>query len=165
MPGIQYSSLKYLLKQLTKPNTILGNVTIFFVLAAVEALLELTFSCPCDPTFNETYVALFFVFPAILLLFIGVMAQENLPNRCSDYKKNICFLAQIIAPPLMWTVLLFLDGDYLICAKSEGDIRKENNQRNQGSDSCNVSVENQTLETEDKHVTKNLLTSQYNVEL
>ncbi|XP_007883180.1 calcium homeostasis modulator protein 3-like [Callorhinchus milii] len=152
---------KGFLKDLRNQSTVLGSTAMFFVLAVVEELLEMTFSCPCEPNLNKLYVALFFCLPSLTFAFISAIAHECPRNCSADGKKAWRFVVSVLAPPVMWLVLLLLDGDYLICAKSPGTVRIHNVTRKQGANPCEAKAsDGGAVDNADRKVVAALLQSQ-----
>ena len=116
--------------QLTKgsfvPNVIFGSI-----LACMEKLVEVEFECPCNPEWNKSLVDLYFVVPAVFVFVL--MSIQGIYNRnCPKGWWKIVFVG--IAQAWLWVSLLFIDGNYFACAKtdwsgkyvnaSEGGLRK-----------------------------------------
>ncbi|TRY82423.1 hypothetical protein DNTS_016380 [Danionella cerebrum] len=91
-----------------------------FALIGLEKLMDQEFSCPCDPGFNTILISSLFMAPALLALCVMVFIQR--PCRQSSSRCVGGFLFCLI-PPLLWTCLLLLEGDYVACGAAywEGD--------------------------------------------
>lgn len=102
-PGIEL--IKSLKDELGKRPVTL-NVVFGFLLAGVEKMLEVDFACPCNPSWNAVFVVPFFLIPAATTFFLMLLIHGD-----SLQKKFSCTL-----PPIVWFALMFLDGQYLVCA-------------------------------------------------
>ncbi|XP_061576919.1 uncharacterized protein LOC133443743 [Cololabis saira] len=91
-------------------NPFVINTVLVVVLIALEKLVEVEFVCACDPKWNKMNVSLFFVSPTIVFFVLSLSIQR--PRSC----KAICSSCY---PAISWIILLFLDGRYFACAKTD----------------------------------------------
>lgn len=91
-------------------SPVMSNMAFAFVMAGVEKMLEVEFACPCNPTWNAVFVAPFFLIPAFTAS--GLML---LLHGFSGYKNLLCSSL----PLVVWLALMLLDGQYVVCAKTD----------------------------------------------
>lgn len=102
-------------KEYFRGSPFVSNVTFGFILTATEHFIEKSFHCPCKPKWNAVYSSAFFLIPSIIsfmmmLLFLKCKCNSDC---CKCYKIIYSF-----APVIVWLELLFLDGRYFACAKT-----------------------------------------------
>ncbi|KAI2650485.1 Calcium homeostasis modulator protein 5 [Labeo rohita] len=98
-----------------------------FSVIKVEKIVEINFSCPCAVDANANLTISMFAGPSffIFALLFFFYRPLKLPWSCcspganNDTQQN-CAKAFIycLIPPIMWLIVLFLDGDYFSCAKT-----------------------------------------------
>lgn len=87
-----------------------------FLIGFEEFLEAKVFSCPCKHDQNVQLTACTFIGPALFifeLLFLFLRpfrAEGNTRQNCLKY------FTSCMIPPIMWVIILFLDGDYFACA-------------------------------------------------
>uniref|UniRef100_A0A3Q3FEE8 Uncharacterized protein n=1 Tax=Labrus bergylta TaxID=56723 RepID=A0A3Q3FEE8_9LABR len=91
----------------TKCLMFVSNLIFGFIMTGVEKMLEVDFACPCNPTWNGAFVAPFFLLPACTASSLMLLI-----HGCSGYESVLCSFL----PPIVWLALMFLDGQYLVCA-------------------------------------------------
>lgn len=87
------------------------NVVFGFIMAGVEKIVEVEFACPCDSKWNGWFAAACFVLPALVACLM-MMAVYKCSSECPK-------CAYSIIPPLVWEALVFLDGQYFVCAMTD----------------------------------------------
>lgn len=102
---------KEMLKSSFVPNVIFGSL-----LACMEKLMEVEFECPCDPEVNLLLVTAYFAAPAVFI-FVVTSARGCRNKKCSNGWTNNVFMG--FAQAILWLILLFIDGNYLACAKAD----------------------------------------------
>ncbi|CAK6961575.1 calcium homeostasis modulator protein 6-like [Scomber scombrus] len=121
-------------------NPVVSNVVLAFLLAGVEKMLEVEFTCPCDPEWSTWSVVPFFVIPAVtasllMLLIHGVSKKKTnnknthennkekeskIKNKIQNIIKNIVKIFLFSGLPLIvWMALMLLNGDYYVCGYSD----------------------------------------------
>ncbi|XP_020312367.1 calcium homeostasis modulator protein 6 [Oncorhynchus kisutch] len=96
-----------------------SHVVCSFILLGLEKIVEMEFRCPCDPKWNRLFTSAFFIIPAITAFVVMIIVQGP---TCKQVCKRACkwalvYLSSLI-PPLVWLIILFFDGQYFACAKS-----------------------------------------------
>ena len=113
-----------------------GGILVVFVglvTLAIERLVEIVvFRCPCGDKSERIPYALLFIFaPCVILFTIGVGFNPSFWKLCTGTREGCgpkpgfdgccsytcCnyFLFALVAP-IIWMVLIFIDGDYFACA-------------------------------------------------
>lgn len=93
-----------------------SNVVLGFILAGFEKLVESEFACPCRPEWNALFASAYFVFPGVIASVLMLCSQGCKLKTRQELKHLILFG---IVPSMMWLILLFLDGQYYACAKTD----------------------------------------------
>ncbi|XP_039989984.1 uncharacterized protein LOC120793729 [Xiphias gladius] len=87
----------------------LSSYVVFsLVLAGLEKLVEVEFACPCNPRWNALFAAIFFILPPVIACVLIYISREK--------KKDTVFFSFVQA--MVWQILMFLDGQYFACAKT-----------------------------------------------
>ncbi|XP_010882044.1 calcium homeostasis modulator protein 6 isoform X2 [Esox lucius] len=97
-------------------SPLVSNVAFGFILMGLEKLVELEFECPCDPKWNGLFSSAFFVIPAVMAFMLMLIIQD------CRYDLGGCpktVSVSSLVPPIVWLILLFLDGQYLACALTD----------------------------------------------
>lgn len=94
-------------------SPVVANTVFSFLLAGVEKIVEVEFACPCDPKWNASFAAAFFVIPAFFSFLLMLIIHEC---KCPNHSPKCLYS---ILPPLVWHVLVFLDGQYFVCATTD----------------------------------------------
>lgn len=94
-------------------SPVVANMLFAFVLAIVEKIVEVEFACPCNPQWNGLFASAFFVIPACISFFLMLIIHEC---KCKNHSIKCVYS---ILPPLVWQVLVFLDGQYFVCAMTD----------------------------------------------
>lgn len=99
------------------------------LLIGVEEFMEIqVFVCPCRPDLNVQLTACVFIGPALFifeLLFLFLRPFKERCSRCcggaNDDTQQSCpkAFASCLIPPVMWVIILLLDGDYVACAMTD----------------------------------------------
>lgn len=110
-------------------KNILSYVTMIIVLVALQALMNINFSCPCKIPWNFLISCSAFVVPPLFVLtamctiFKCLKCSQQQQNGSSELEniscRNVCILS--ITPAFIWVSLLFLNGDYLACLLTNWD--------------------------------------------
>ena len=98
-----------------------SNVVFFFLLAAVEKMLQVDFACPCNPAWNAVFVAPFFLIPALmasLLMWLIHGDSENESKNENKIKNKIKNIIFSVLPSIVWMALMLVNGRYIVCAFS-----------------------------------------------
>ncbi|XP_029702583.1 uncharacterized protein isoform X2 [Takifugu rubripes] len=113
------------LKDAFSKSPLAPNVAFGFILMGLEKLVELEFECPCNPKWNGLFSSAFFIIPAIIavilmLIIQGCRCDESsrliTQCRCDEwFKKTV----SSFMPAIVWLILLFFDGQYFTCAKTD----------------------------------------------
>ncbi|XP_035274243.1 calcium homeostasis modulator protein 6-like [Anguilla anguilla] len=98
-----------ILKNELSDSPLVSNAAFSFILMGLEKLVELEFECPCNPKWNALFSSAFFVIPAVMAITLMVIIQG-----CQNYMR-----ISSLVPALVWLILLFLDGQYYTCAKTD----------------------------------------------
>lgn len=102
-----------------------SSLPMSLLLIGLEGLIEPNLSCPCREGWNKPLIALIFIGPFIFtfaLMFVLLRpctcerwcSLKPKPDRCTAFL-NCLF------PPVMWVIILLLDGDYVACALTTWD--------------------------------------------
>lgn len=110
-----------------KTHYVLLSVPLYsIILVAVEAVMQLEFQCPQERFWKILYVLSYFLCPAFITLVMSLTSHPALPRwaRCSrqcswSYKAEI--LVTSLLPPLIWCLILLIDGRYVDCLFSPGE--------------------------------------------
>ncbi|TWW67471.1 hypothetical protein D4764_02G0005120 [Takifugu flavidus] len=78
-----------------------------------EKLVELEFECPCNPKWNGLFSSAFFIIPVIMAFILMLIIQGH--RWCEWFKKTV----SSSVPAIVWLILLFFDGQYFTCAKTD----------------------------------------------
>ncbi|XP_078271972.1 uncharacterized protein LOC144602710 [Rhinoraja longicauda] len=121
-----------------------GSTALSGVLIGLEALLEWSTPCPCDPKLNICHTVMVFLVPAVVFLVITLAAQpgsrrllrgwtcwtycfetvakerEHCCRRCSSQQERCRFkfitLLEALIPSFFWFSILLIDGDHITCS-------------------------------------------------
>ncbi|XP_071271957.1 uncharacterized protein [Salvelinus alpinus] len=94
---------------------VVSNMGCIFVLLGLEKIVEMEFRCPCDPEWNWLFTSTFFILPAVIAF---MMMLKVLGPTCNKVRKGALVYSSSLIPPLVWLVILFFDGQYFACLKS-----------------------------------------------
>ncbi|XP_029615278.1 calcium homeostasis modulator protein 6 [Salmo trutta] len=94
---------------------VVSNVGCIFILLGLEKIVEMEYRCPCDPKWNSLFTSTFFILPAVIAFMVMLKVQGP---RCNNMCKGVLVYLSSLIPPLVWLVILFFDGQYFACAKS-----------------------------------------------
>ncbi|CAB1331687.1 unnamed protein product [Coregonus sp. 'balchen'] len=97
-------------------SPLVSNVAFGFILMGLEKLVELEFECPCDPKWNGLFSSAFFVIPAIMAFMLMLIIQDCRYDL-SGCPRTVSISS--LVPPIVWLILLFLDGQYFACALTD----------------------------------------------
>ncbi|KAI1889517.1 hypothetical protein AGOR_G00163690 [Albula goreensis] len=97
------------LKNKLSSSPLVSNVVFGFILLGLEKHVELEFECPCDPKWNTVFSSAFFVIPAVMAFTLMVIMQG------SEWRAAV----SSCVPAIVWLTLLFFDGLYFACAKTD----------------------------------------------
>lgn len=80
--------------------------------------MELEFKCPAAKLWRYSYISLLFLLLAVMFFSVGLMAHERCicfvcPQNRRCCKCPVMNLMRLTILPLMWWVILFLDGCYI----------------------------------------------------
>ncbi|XP_042267252.1 uncharacterized protein LOC121897057 [Thunnus maccoyii] len=97
-------------------SPVVANVIFAFLMALIEKILGAAFACPCDPKWNSFFAAAFFIIPACtaFLLMMVIYRFGDRDDEDDSDKWWSCLL-----PPVVWQVIIFLDGQYFVCAMTD----------------------------------------------
>lgn len=102
---------------------IITTVVMIILLVSMQALMDFTFSCPCNRDWNLilSFCAFLapaaFAFFALFILFtLSKCSKQN--NGSISFRK--VFLVSFV-PAYIWIFLMFLHGDYLACLLTNWD--------------------------------------------
>ncbi|XP_023854064.1 calcium homeostasis modulator protein 2 [Salvelinus sp. IW2-2015] len=101
-------------------SPLVSNVAFGFILMGLEKLVELEFECPCDPKWNGLFSSAFFVIPAIMAFMLMLIIQDCRYDL-SGCPRTVSISS--LVPPIVWLILLFLDGQYFACALTDWNGR------------------------------------------
>ncbi|XP_030280918.1 calcium homeostasis modulator protein 6-like [Sparus aurata] len=90
-------------------SPLVSRAALGLILTACEKVTDEEFACPCMSEWNAPFAAAFFVVPAVLIFVLMNM-------RCcksNKWKKNLLFG---FIDALVWVALVFMDGNYFVCA-------------------------------------------------
>lgn len=104
------STLKSSIKSPLASNVVLG-----LILAGLEKLVELEFACPCKPTLNAVFASAYFILPGVTV-FVLMLCIQGRKCKTSQERENLVFYG--VVPIITWLILMFLDGQYYACAKT-----------------------------------------------
>lgn len=96
-----------------------------FLLYGLEKLIEIIFSCPCTVNLNKKLTVSIFIGPALFsfaLMFLLLRPfRHGLCLFANDETQQSCptAFAPCLILPVMWSVFLLLDGDYVACAMTD----------------------------------------------
>ncbi|KAM5165527.1 calcium homeostasis modulator protein 4 [Mantella aurantiaca] len=135
-------SLASLISFLKSKESIIFNAIIALLTVGGQQLFSFfAFSCPCSPTDNLRYGLAFLGVPALLLLIVGIVFNDNtwrlfmgttydvsIQERSSQSHlmkyKLICFvlgniMGRALVAPVTWLAVTLLNGAYYVCAVCE----------------------------------------------
>ncbi|CAI9541583.1 unnamed protein product [Staurois parvus] len=135
-------SLASLISFLKSKESIIFNALVALLTVGGQQLFSFfAFSCPCSPTDNLRYGLAFLGVPALLLLIVGVIFNDNtwrlfmgttydvsIQERSRQSLlmkyKLLCFvlgniLGRALVAPVTWLAVTLLNGAYYVCAASE----------------------------------------------
>ncbi|XDV22735.1 hypothetical protein PO909_027578 [Leuciscus waleckii] len=78
-------------------------------------LADYKFSCPCDSENNTLLTGLVFSAPAFYILDKKEGKEEKRHNKKCKYCIDIILY---LFPPILWIIMLLLDGDYIACSQT-----------------------------------------------
>ncbi|KAI4829878.1 hypothetical protein CesoFtcFv8_000650 [Champsocephalus esox] len=107
------------LKNELSNSPLVSNVAFGFILMGLEKLVELEFECPCNPTWNGVFSSAFFIIPAVMAFTLMLIIQGC---RCDTWCRKNVSLSSFV-PAVVWLILLFLDGQYFVCAMTDWEGR------------------------------------------
>uniref|UniRef100_A0A667WBX1 Uncharacterized protein n=1 Tax=Myripristis murdjan TaxID=586833 RepID=A0A667WBX1_9TELE len=96
-------------------SPLVSNVAFGFILMGLEKLMEVEFECPCNPRWNGLFSSAFFVIPAVMAFWLMLIIQGCRYDR--GCPRTMCISSFV--PPIVWLILLFLDGQYFACAMTD----------------------------------------------
>ncbi|KAA0712094.1 hypothetical protein E1301_Tti012829 [Triplophysa tibetana] len=105
-----------------------SSLTLSLLLIGLEVLVESHLSCPCIYCWNTWLIALIFFGPFGFLLLLMCFLLRPCRHKCwcfccenlsSDEKNYLKALGHCLIPPVMWIIILFIDGDYVACAATK----------------------------------------------
>ncbi|XP_041852669.1 uncharacterized protein LOC121647378 isoform X2 [Melanotaenia boesemani] len=100
-------------KKEMKNSPLATNSCFGLILLGLEKIVEIEFSCPCNPTWNPWIVSSFFVAPAVIV-FLLMCSIQGIKCKQFPYKA----VMHSAFPGILWVILLFIDGQYYACAKT-----------------------------------------------
>ncbi|TNN43874.1 hypothetical protein EYF80_045928 [Liparis tanakae] len=103
-------------------NPVASNVAFGFVLVGLEKLMELEFKCPCSPRWNAVFSSTFFVIPAVMAFTLMLIVQGCRGEGRGRGGGSTASLSCVV-PAVVWLILLFLDGQYFVCAMTDWEGR------------------------------------------
>ncbi|XP_018419257.1 PREDICTED: protein FAM26D [Nanorana parkeri] len=135
-------SLAALISFLKSKESIIFNAIVALLTVGGQQLFSFfAFSCPCSPTENLRYGLAFLGVPALLLLIVGIVFNDNtwrlftgttydvsIQERSRQSLlmkyKLLCFvlgnvLGRALVAPVTWLSVTLLNGSYYVCAASE----------------------------------------------
>ncbi len=97
------------------------------LLYGLEKLIEINFSCPCTVKLNKKLTASIFIGPALFsfaLMFLFLRPFRHgfcYLAEANDDTRQSCptAFAPCLITPVMWSIFLLLDGDYVACAMTD----------------------------------------------
>lgn len=105
------------------------------LLIPLDFLTDKKFSCPCDSDLKKTCLTIsVFTAPALFsfaLTFIylclkpkGEKGKEEVKGNDDEEEENKCckycgYIGISLIPPLLWFILMLLDGDYVACIQTQ----------------------------------------------
>ncbi|XP_075059060.1 calcium homeostasis modulator protein 4 [Mixophyes fleayi] len=135
-------SLASLISFLKSKESIIFNAVVALLTVGGQQLFSFfAFSCPCSPTENLRYGLAFLGVPALVLLIVGLVFNDNtwrlftgstydssIQERSTQSilmkYKLICFvlgniIGRALVAPITWLAVTLLNGSYYVCAVSE----------------------------------------------
>lgn len=102
------------LKSEFKKSPLASNVCFGVILPFLEEDMEDEFECPCDDKKNAMFGAAYFVVPAVVAFLLSMSIQGFWRKKGSkDLGKTVGFS---LFPPVLWIILLLMDGEMFACA-------------------------------------------------
>lgn len=89
------------------------------LLIPLEILADHKFSCPCDSQMNTHLTGLIFSAPAIFLLALMLLYYQHVKYVKKEKLKTSINLLIGVFPPILWIILLLIDGEYIACSKTD----------------------------------------------
>ncbi|KAF4097586.1 hypothetical protein G5714_021594 [Onychostoma macrolepis] len=89
------------------------------LLIPLEILADHKFSCPCDSQMNTPLTGLIFSAPAIFLLALMLLYYWHVKYVKKEKQKTPINLLLGTFPPILWIILLLIDGEYVACSKTD----------------------------------------------
>ncbi|XP_073718354.1 uncharacterized protein [Misgurnus anguillicaudatus] len=89
------------------------------LLIGLEELIEPTLSCPCRNDLNVTLIALIFIGPLVFTfaIMLALLRPCKQCDHCTFSTKDcVTQFINCLIPPVMWIIILLIDGDYLACS-------------------------------------------------
>ncbi|CAG5957849.1 unnamed protein product [Menidia menidia] len=94
-----------------KKSPLSSNLAFGLVLFCFEKIVEVEFACPCSANLNPLFASLFFVVPAVIVFILMLMIK----GCCKMSAEYIC---DSFVPSITWLIIVFLDGRYYVCART-----------------------------------------------
>ncbi|KAK2842429.1 hypothetical protein Q5P01_012629 [Channa striata] len=86
------------------------------LVTGVEKLVEMEFACPCNPQSNALFASAYFLSPVVTAFLLKMCFGKFKCNNSRDWETIVL---NGLVPAIVWIVLLFLDGQYYACAKTD----------------------------------------------
>ncbi|KAM8930740.1 uncharacterized protein RCH25_006704 [Pelodytes ibericus] len=100
--------------------TIIGKLILISLLFGLEAFLDTLFDCPGTYTVAIVYSCAFLILPVVMLSCLSVMFRRKhsrniFSRKCFCIKYFLVAALEIGEVPLLWILVLLIDGKYLYC--------------------------------------------------
>ncbi|XP_074838552.1 uncharacterized protein LOC142004771 [Carettochelys insculpta] len=107
--------------------SLLSTPLLSLIFIGLEKLLECEFKCPEGKPMRIFYSLIYFFLPFFIILILSTVVQlYGLPCSKSEWKKHVS-ICKALVPPLLWIVILLLDGRYFVCLFSpDEDVTGKN---------------------------------------
>uniref|UniRef100_A0A3B3VCM7 Uncharacterized protein n=1 Tax=Poecilia latipinna TaxID=48699 RepID=A0A3B3VCM7_9TELE len=117
------------------PN--IATVGFGFIQVILEKLVEAEFSCPCHSSYNHGYGLVFFIAPSLIVFLLMCVISYSLKLWTCPWTwtwtcpwtwtcKSIWeALIIMLVPAVTWLIIVFVDGRYYACAKTNWNGKYE----------------------------------------
>lgn len=104
-------------------SPVFGSFPLSLMLIGVEGWIDLNISCPCNIRLNKYLTASMFIGPPLFISVLMFFVLRPFKNKCCPQAEEVvddqqnCWkaLGHCLIPAMIWTIVMFFDGDYMAC--------------------------------------------------
>uniref|UniRef100_A0A3Q0T7G6 Uncharacterized protein n=1 Tax=Amphilophus citrinellus TaxID=61819 RepID=A0A3Q0T7G6_AMPCI len=117
---MQDNTMTELRKTFFENAPVSSNVAFSIILLIAEKIVDMEFTCPCGADCRFHFLVLLFVIPGLVAIVLMTAIQRSELFHCEcGIMKNVKKFCVCIFPSAVWVTLLFLDGRYYACIKTD----------------------------------------------